>query len=323
MRTIWQVILGASILSLPFSALAQLPTADVGTLKAGATALPTLVIKKYKLDEKNGIRINWVEFGSPDALERAAALGQVPLNPGVSTPALIRYRNEGVDVIAIYSSFRSNHYVVVRRDSPVKTFADLKGKKVGIYGWQVGSIAALQTVAKERYGIDMKKDFKVVVASSPALSALLDKGEVEAISQVDPLVTRLVLEGKARQLLSIGEETEKVTGQPFVAILTTVSQEYARKNPGIVKAVVKTYKDAYDYIKAHPEVYRETGFMDLLGVKGTPELEKLLQERFTPLYINRFDREVVAGINATLKIFVEYGALDKTRDDWYTFDYLP
>src|SRR3989304_5093142 len=310
-------------LFLPFSTQAQLPAADVGTLKAGATALPTLVIKKYKLDEKNGVRINWVEFGSPDAMERAAALGQVPLNPGVSTPALVRYRNEGRDAIAIYSSFRSNHYVVVRRDSPVKTFADLKGKMVGIYGWQVGSIAALQTVAKERYGIDMRKDFKTVVASSPALNALLDKGEVEAISQVDPLVTRLILEGKARQLLSIGEETEKVTGRPSVASLTTVSQEYARRNPAIVKAVVRTYKDAYDYIKAHPEVYRETGFMDLLGVKGTPELEKLLHERFSPLYINRFDREVVEGINATLKIFIEYGALDRTRDDWYTFDYLP
>jgi ABC-type nitrate/sulfonate/bicarbonate transport system substrate-binding protein len=308
---------------LSLSALGQQRKVNLASLKAGATALPTLVIKKYKFDEKNGVKINWTVFASPPAVERASALGTVPINPGVSTPALIRYRNEGKRLVAIYSSFRSNHYVVVRKDSNIKTFADLKGKKVGIYGWQVGSVAALQTVARKRYGINMRKDLKVVVSSPPALNALLLRGEVVAISQVDPLVTKLLLTGKARQLLSIGKETEQVTGKPFVVILTVASEDYAAKNPEIVKSVVRAYKEAYNYIKGHPEVYQETGFAKLLGVKPTKEVNELLAKRFTPLYINRWDKEVVEGIDATYKIFKEYGILKKTRDDWYTFDFVP
>jgi ABC-type nitrate/sulfonate/bicarbonate transport system substrate-binding protein len=293
------------------------------TTKAGAAALPSMVIETYKLDEKNGVEIKWVKVAHPRAMQAQLAMGKVPVSSCVNPSVICRYRDEGRDIVSVYSAFLSNHYVVVKKGLPIQNLSQLKGKKIGIYGWEMGSIAALYTVAKKMYGLDLKKDMRVVVSSPPALMALLNKGEVVAISQIDPLASKLILDGVGQQLVSIGEEFQKMTGKPFLVTTIAANSDFARNNSQVMKRMIKTYQAAFVRIKDDPKIYKETGFIQQLAIEPTPEIQQFFAKRFSGLYINRFDQGMVEAVNESLKMFHEYGIMEKVCTDWYSLDYLP
>lgn len=308
-----------ALAALSFSATAQTPV-RVGVATSGGTTMPALVISKQKLDEKHGLKIEWARLDQA-ALQKAFALRQFDVSFAEVASDLIRQRARGDKVKAVYSGIMANVYVVAKKDSSYKDFGDLKGKKVGLYSLTSSSTAALVKVVRDRWGLELRKDFEVVVAPPPVLAGLLQKGDIEAMVNVDPLVLRVLESGNYRQIMDLDAEWQKLAGSRLLVTTIAVWEDWAQKNTDVLRRLVRVYREAVDHINRHPELYTSTGFIKSSGLKETPEMVKTFDERFTKLYTAKWDQSLIDANRSVFEVAIEMGNLESVPADWYTFEY--
>jgi NitT/TauT family transport system substrate-binding protein len=302
-----------------FPAWAQ-KTVRIGVATSGGTTLPALVISQQKLDEKHGLKIEWVRLDQ-NALQKAFALRQFDVSFAEVASDLIRQRARGDKVKSVYSGIMANVYVVAKKDSPYKSFGDLKGKKVGLYSLTSSSTAALVKVIREKWKLELRKDFEVVVSPPPVLAGLLQKGDIEAMVNVDPLVLRVLQAGGSRQIMDLDREWQELTGSRLLVTTIAVWEDWAQKNEDDVRKLVQVYREAVSAIEKDPQVYVSTGFIKMAGLKETPEIVKLFEQRFSPLYTGQWNQALINANKPVFDVAVEMGNLESVPDDWYTFKY--
>lgn len=313
-------VLAALALATVVSAAAAQTPVRIGVATSGGTTMPALVISQQKLDEKHGLKIEWARL-SQGPLQKAFALRQFDVSFAEVASDLIRQRARGDKVTAVYSGIMANVYVVAKKDAPYNDFGDLKGKKVGLYSLTSSSTAALVKIVRERWKLDLRKDFELVVAPPPVLAGLLQKGDIEAMINVDPLVLRVLESGGYKQIMDLDGEWQKLAGSRLLVTTIAVWDDYAAKNPDVVRRLVRVYREAVDYINRNPQAYVSTGFIKDSGLKETPEVVKLFEERFTKLYTASWDQGLINANRAVFDVAIEMGNLESVPADWYTFEY--
>jgi NitT/TauT family transport system substrate-binding protein len=310
----------AALLFAASAADAQTPI-RVGVATSGGTTMPALVISDQKLDQKHGLKIEWVRLDQ-NALQKAFALRQFDVSIAEVASDLIRQRARGDKVTAVYSGIMANVYVVTKKDAPYNNFGDLKGKKVGVYSLTSSSTAALIKILRERWKLEMRKDFEIVVAPPPVLVGLLQKGDIEAMVNVDPLVLRTLESGGYKQIMDVDGAWQELTGSRLLVTTISAWDDFAKKNPDQIRNLIRAYQDAVDYIRNNPQVYASTGFIKMSGLKDTPEIVKMFNERFTKLYTGKWDQNLINSNKAVFDVAIEMGNLESVPNDWYTFDYI-
>lgn len=313
-------ILAALALATVVSVAAAQTPVRIGVATSGGTTMPALVISQQKLDEKHGLKIEWARL-SQGPLQKAFALRQFDVSFAEVASDLICQRVRGDKVTAVYSGIMANVYVVAKKDAPYRDFGDLKGKKVGLYSLTSSSTAALVKIVRERWKLDLRKDFELVVAPPPVLAGLLQKGDIEAMINVDPLVLRVLESGGYKQLMDLDGEWQKLAGSRLLVTTIAVWDDYAAKNPDVVRRLVRVYREAVDYINRNPQAYISTGFIKDSGLKETPEVVKMFEERFTKLYTATWDQSLINANRAVFDVAIEMGNLESVPADWYTFEY--
>jgi ABC-type nitrate/sulfonate/bicarbonate transport system substrate-binding protein len=307
------------------AAVAALPawaqkTVRIGVATSGGTTLPALVISQQKLDEKHGMKIEWVRLDQ-NALQKAFALRQFDVSFAEVASDLIRQRARGDKVKSVYSGIMANVYVVTKRDAPYQNFGDLKGRKVGLYSLTSSSTAALVKIVREKWKLELRKDFEIVVSPPPVLAGLLQKGDIEAMVNVDPLVLRVLQSGGSRQIMDLDQEWQQLTGSRLLVTTIAVWEDWAQKNEEDVRRLIRVYQEAVSIIEKNPQVYVSTGFVKMAGLKETPETIKLFDERFSPLYTGKWNQSLINANKPVFEVAVEMGNLESVPDDWYTFKY--
>lgn len=306
---------------LAFAAAAQAQkTVKIGVATSGGTTLPALVISQHKLDEKHGLKIDWVRLDQA-GLQKAFALRQFDVSFAQVASDLIRQRARGDRVKSVYVGIMANVYMLVKKDSPYRTIADLKGRKVGLYSLTSSSTAALVKVLRDKYKLELRKDFELVVSPPPVLAGLLQKGDLEAMINVDPLVLRLLESGAYRQILDADGEWQSLAGSRLLVTTLAAWDDYAQKNADEIRRLVRIYKEAVDIIARDPQVYVSTGFIKASGLQETPSVVKLFEERFSKLYTGKWDQALINSNRAVFETAIEMGNLESVPADWYTFEY--
>jgi len=292
----------------------------IGVATSGGTTLPALVISQRKLDEKHGVKIEWVRLDQA-ALQKAFALRQFDVSFAQVASDLIRQRARGDKVKSVYVGIMANVYMLVKKDAPYKTIADLKGRKVGLYSLTSSSTAALVKVVRDKWKLELRKDFELVVSPPPVLAGLLQKGDIEAMINVDPLVLRLLESGNYRQILDADGEWQSLAGSRLLVTTIAAWDDYAQKNPEEIRRLVRAYKEAVDIIARDPQVYVTTGFIKASGLPETPPVIKLFEERFSKLYTGKWDQALINSNRAVFETAIEMGNLESVPADWYSFEY--
>jgi ABC-type nitrate/sulfonate/bicarbonate transport system substrate-binding protein len=153
------------------------------------------------------------------------------------------------------------------------------------------------------------------------LVGLLQKGDIEAMVNVDPLVLRTLESGGYREIMDLDGEWQSLTGSRLLVTTIAVWDDYAANNPDQVKRLIQVYRDAVAYIEKHPEVYAETGFIKMSGLEATPAVTKAFQQRFTKLYTGVWNQKLIDANKAVFDVATEMGNLGAIPKDWYSFDY--
>jgi sulfonate transport system substrate-binding protein len=198
--------------------------------------------------EKDGIKVEFIAFtnGGSEATT-ALATGAVEFIYTGNNPAL-RVAAAGADVKAIgLSSFvkENGSAIIVKTDSPIKSLADLKGKKVAYLTGTVRHSTFAKALKSAGLSLaDVESLNLAFDASGPALV----RGDVDAVVESGDVAAKLVDTGEARVILDASSHPE--WSAPF---LISANGEFVKKYPDLVKRLLKVDIETARWADAHPE----------------------------------------------------------------------
>src|SRR5215471_3505405 len=313
--------------ALALATTAALPAfAEVRTVRVGwcaktvsSAAAPFAIAQKLGWFEKAGIKVELVPLpGSTDCVKLVATRDvQVAL---ASMEPLAIIRPQGVKAKFFYTAYQGNIYgIAVPADSPVKSMADLKGKRIGVISMASAGVVVARALAKQA-GLDPDKDISIVVAGESAqTAALLRSKQVDALSQFD---TQYALTSNAGAKLRLLDHPEirKFPSNGFVALedyLKTSRKEAVALARGYAKGTVFAIANPEAAIRILWEVYPQTRSLgkdeatalkdDLLTLDARAK-----HWRYEPVDGKRWGDNVEANYRAYLDWLIAQGVV-KTR----------
>ena len=225
----------------------DLQTVSIATNASGQSGYLAALIEAEGIAARHHIKINNLMMGFTEAAN-ALKLGRVFASTMQPSTA-VNLRKSGTDVRMFAAQIWSGNAWVVRKDSPYKTLADLKGKKIGNFSRVTGAYFFSAVIAKE-HGLDIEKDFQSIPAETGALIALLERGEVEAINMFEPHVTKLVVSGRYRVLMDFDKELKRIFGTPPLKTGMAVLKDSVGKQAALINSIRGAYVDGIKFIKA-------------------------------------------------------------------------
>lgn len=168
------------------------------------------------------------------------------LIPGIAMQA----NERGFDLVVVAqnetakASGPDSGSIVVLRDSPFKTLADLGGKKISTSGLHGQQTVAAQMVLK-RAGVDLSR-IQLIESPTPTQPDLLKSKQVDAVITVDPYTTILQTSGVGRVLS--WHFVESVSEQPIGAWYAKAA--FVKANAEAATRYAKTIREAIDYVNA-------------------------------------------------------------------------
>ena len=293
-------------------------------ITSGAQEFVDFVMEGHGMLDQVGLKADKVKSLSPANLHLMIAERKVDIGfAGFTTMATAR--SEGKDLIVIYGVFSPVNMVFVRKDSPIKTLTDLKGKKLGVFGGPGSTtFAFLAVLAKNWYGIDLFKETELVTAQAPALAELLGKGDIDAalLGTVESIQT--FAQDRYRVLADLSAEYKAHQGGHAPAhVIVATNEGFAKAHPDIVRDYLKAYQNAQQYVHAHPEVWNEYA----ASIKmDNPAERALLREKMGPNLVERWDAEQIALQNDYLKLvhnIIGDSVVKVVPTDLIRNDYIP
>ena len=125
--------------------------------------------------------------------------------------------NEGLDWVIIGGGLTVVQDVLVLKDSPIKTPSELRGKKFGTFSTGAGSFKSVRAALIDAFKLDVVKDTDLQQVAGPALTKLLERGDIDAMMNISSL--NLAAEAqtdKFRVLFSPNDYWKMKTGYPIV-----------------------------------------------------------------------------------------------------------
>lgn len=142
--------------------------------------------------------------------------------------------------------------VLVLPDSPIKTAADLKGKKIGTSG-----MAASSTVITQRYlaeigvGVSAENlEVEWAIYQNSDLGLALEKGQVDAIALTDPTAAILENAGKGRAI--INSATDAYLKDEFCCVVVARSQ-IVKDHPELIAGFTRAIQRASKFVQENPD----------------------------------------------------------------------
>lgn len=210
----------------------------VGVLEFGTVNWEMDVIQTHKLAEQQGIELEVVRLASADASTVALQGGAVDMI--VSDWVWVaRQRAAGQD----YTLFPYSNAVgelLVKADSPIKTLADLKGKKLGVAGGASDkSWLLLRAFAQQTQKLDLQAETEPQYAAPPLLNELMQRGDLDAVLNFWNYAARLKAAGM-RSIITVPDTLEGLGIQRDLPLIGWVfSETWAQAHPASVNGFLK------------------------------------------------------------------------------------
>lgn len=186
--------------------------------------------------QKDGIKIQWNNFkGAGPAINESYANGLVDITWLGDLPALIGKASRlDTRLIAIGGS-GDNTYLIVPTGSNAKSWADLKGKRIGFFKGTSVHLAINNVIKKQGF---TEKDFRFVNMDGPVAYSALASGDIDAIysnQSIFPVVDR----GIGKVIYSTKKESSLYQSSGYILVNSKFEQKYPATVQRVVNVLVK------------------------------------------------------------------------------------
>jgi NitT/TauT family transport system substrate-binding protein len=223
-------------------------------------------------------------------------------------PMAIALRAQGVPVKIIYLGHRYGSAVVVRKDGPVKTFADLRGRVVAIPSRFSDERLIIFKALKDN-GMSAK-DVHMVEMAPPDVAGALAANAVDAFSMGEPYPSQAELAGFGRVLFHARQYWPD-----YISCVLVARQDVIEKRPEAVQMLVDgiarsgLWLEEKDKRRQHRELASD--FVGRYYYRQDPRLLRwallnpIDRVKYEPLSPRRKDFELIVSL------MVETGVLDR------------
>src|SRR5216684_1639380 len=179
MRRISALALAAAVLLGGLAALLAPAAAAEKTIRVGwcaktvtSAGAPFAIATKLGWYAEAGIKVELVPLpGSTDCV-KLVATGELPYALPSDEPLAI-IRPQGVKARVFYTAYQGYIYGIrVPVDSPIKSFADLRGKSIGVAAMSSGGFIVARAVAANN-GLNPDRDVRIVAIGEGAQAAAM------------------------------------------------------------------------------------------------------------------------------------------------------
>jgi NitT/TauT family transport system substrate-binding protein len=229
--------------------------------------LPLTLAERLGYFKEQGLDLTINDFAGGAQSLQSLVGGSVDVVAGAYEHT-IRMQAKGQDIRAVIELGRFPGIVLaVKKDkaTQVKSFADLKGLKIGVTApGSSTNFFVMYLMAKA--GLKPTDASYIRVGAGPTAVAAVKRGEIDAIVNLDPVITKLEQDGDI--VVMADSRTEdgnmKLFGGNNPAAVIYTKQDFIQKNPvttqRVVNAMYKSLKwlekaSAEDVAKTVPEAY--------------------------------------------------------------------
>lgn len=252
-------------LALPASAQTKVEKPDI-VLGVGGKGLlyylPLTLTERLGYFKEQGLNVTITDFGGGAKSLQSLVGGSADVVTGAYEHT-IRMQAKGQDITAVLELGRFPGIVLaVRKDkaAQVKSFKDLKGFKIGVTApGSSTNFFVNALIARE----GLKPDDVAIIGVGTGLSAVaaMKKGELDAMSNLDPVMTKLTQDGDVVVLADSRTEegNMKLFGGNNPAAVVYLKRDFIAKYPLTTQAIVNAFYKTTKWLeKASPEDIAKT-----------------------------------------------------------------
>jgi sulfonate transport system substrate-binding protein len=234
-----------ALAALIFASLTLAAHADERTVRIGYQKYGTLVLLKGRgnLEPKLkalGYRVQWSEFPSGPPLMEALNAGAVDFGSAGETPPIFaQAASDSLVYVAHEPAAPRGEAILVPKNSPIRSVADLRGKKVAFN--KGSNVHYLLVRAVEAAGLTLD-DITVAYLAPADARAAFERGAVDAWVIWDPFFAAAEAGGNARVL---ADGTGLVPNHQFYLS----SKTFAAENGPALDAIVAAIAEIDDWAK--------------------------------------------------------------------------
>jgi len=259
----------ASVSPLAAQDLPKVSIVVFGAPSLGAFLPP--VIKAQKLDEKNGLSINFEER-TPDAYTAQFNSGEFKVGGSAALLTVGLADVRGVKVTYLFNLFDYWGAVVTSRPE-IKSLKDLEGKDLAAAKGTTNYVM-FDWFARQ-VGVDTSK-LSVINTATPGLVGYALADRATAIQLWEPAYTTLHSKKPSIRMLDlkIQESWKKMSGStniPYLGVAAHV--DWAEKNKELIPKLYAAYKQAAAWVTANPDEAAK-----LIASKGADDDRKAIAE---------------------------------------------
>lgn len=201
-----------------------------------------------KIEAKYDVKIVFQNFsyGAPE--NQALAAGQLDLASAGMGPAIVAAARLPAKLLAI--SILEQTALIVPKDSPIRTVADLKGKRIAYPGEGSQQYPLLLRALKQA-GLQ-PTDVELFKTKGSDVATLVEQKSVEAGITWDPSVSQSLASGKTRVLLK-AEKILPLKAGHYIGNGEYGRTEFINANPKLVEDIMLATIQAVQFINAKPE----------------------------------------------------------------------
>jgi sulfonate transport system substrate-binding protein len=209
------------------------------------------VLEAQKFLQQRGLDVQFVRFSDVNAPNRALAANAIDFAFAAPAAAVFSSAADGVPVKIVLATQPADVEFVTPDDSPIKSLADLRGKKVGMSppGSSVAAIATAVLQGNDKIGA---ADFSIVPGNEARLAQFLVQKQVDAAALRSVTVAQLK-ELKVRRLGNFGDEWKKLTksdATPYIGV-SAVRSDFLAKHPDEIAKLIAGMRTALQWGASH------------------------------------------------------------------------
>jgi NitT/TauT family transport system substrate-binding protein len=258
-----RTLLATLALTLAFAGAAQsqgIEKKRVTLAVGGKTALyylPLTICERLGYFKEQGLDVTINDFRGGAQSLQALVGGSVDVVTGAYEHT-IRMQAKGQDIRAVIELGRFPGIVLgLRKEKAAgyKSAADLKGMKIGVSA-PGSSTNFFVMYLMSKAGLKPTDAAYIGVGIGPSAVAAVKKGDIDALVNLDPMITKLEQDGDIKVVADSRTEegTRAIFGGSNPAAVLYLKQEFIARNPNTVQALVNAFYKTLKWLeKATPE----------------------------------------------------------------------
>jgi NitT/TauT family transport system substrate-binding protein len=266
---------------------------------------------------KFGLKVEEIVFPKGIDIFPAIVKGEVDLAASAADAAIAN-RAGGGKIYVVAGFAKGGARLVAANDAPIKSVADLKGKKVGVARGGAQELLLLAELAKHGLTWSDKpgKDVQLVYLPFADLNQALMQKQVDAMCQSEPQSSQAINKGFGREIL---KPYDTPLGEPVRALVMT--EQMYKEKPDVAQRVIDCFVDATNKFLADPKLAEKYVVEQMF--KG-----QISSQDYKDAIANSpFTHDItVEHVQITTDLMVKYGVGKMQRppkaQDWVKLDLL-